>query len=205
MANTSLYQICRLCMAVLDRDAIDCCKRENCELRENIEMIYNVKVNNCVPITDGGGLRWLAILLSSWRETCVIVVWCCLSIADQIIWWIYDENMSSMQRYCGHEHDAVYSGHGNTDQYTGDTPFAAWYQCFGMCISHVIPLNGEFKVERISIKFQFFMSYRSWRKAIRWRARNGHDVKCKSVQFQNDREQYSVRNIRSGEMVSGNW
>lgn len=44
MANNSLYEICRLCMAVLDRDAIDCSKQENSELRENIEMIYNVKV-----------------------------------------------------------------------------------------------------------------------------------------------------------------
>lgn len=31
-------------MAVLDRDAIDCSTDENCELRENIEMMYNVKV-----------------------------------------------------------------------------------------------------------------------------------------------------------------
>lgn len=45
MANTSLYEICRLCMAVLDRDAIDCSKYENSELRENIEMIYGIKVN----------------------------------------------------------------------------------------------------------------------------------------------------------------
>lgn len=44
MASRSLYEICRLCMTVLDRDAIDCSKQENCELRENIEMIYNVKV-----------------------------------------------------------------------------------------------------------------------------------------------------------------
>lgn len=31
-------------MAVLDRDAIDCSTNENCELRENIEMMYSVKV-----------------------------------------------------------------------------------------------------------------------------------------------------------------
>lgn len=44
MAVSKLYGICRLCMAVLDRDAIDCCRPENSEIRVNIDLLYNVQV-----------------------------------------------------------------------------------------------------------------------------------------------------------------